>query len=120
MERDDKQNCALIGWIRFYALIFILLISQGGATAFSCVHEQTPGLSAIHPRSRTISRDKPSRTADSQGNVLTAPERRETSAFLGEEITHVSCFPPVKHLQVPQGTVRVAQEDTEAPPGLLR
>ena len=32
MERDDKQSRALIGWIRFSALIFFLLITQGGAT----------------------------------------------------------------------------------------
>lgn len=28
MERDDKQCCALISWIRFCALIFFLLITQ--------------------------------------------------------------------------------------------
>lgn len=30
MEKDDKQCRALIGWIRFCALIFFLLITQGG------------------------------------------------------------------------------------------
>lgn len=30
MGRDDKQCCALIGWIRFSTLIFFLLITQGG------------------------------------------------------------------------------------------
>lgn len=32
MERDDKQCCALISWIRLCALISLLLITQEGKT----------------------------------------------------------------------------------------
>ena len=32
MERDDKQRSALIGRIRFWALIIFLLITQEGTT----------------------------------------------------------------------------------------
>jgi len=44
----------------------------GGVSACSCLYEQTPDLTQIHPHNLQISLDKPSRTADSW-DVLTGP-----------------------------------------------
>lgn len=61
------------------------------------------------------------------GDVLTAPECREPSAFLGEVITCILLPPwllpspsPTISLQIPQGTTTPTIPKMEAPPGLLR
>lgn len=80
----------------------------GGVSACSRLHEQTPGLSQIHPHNLPISPDKPSRAADSRGRV-DCPKTQENLGLPGRR--HYAypfflpgCFPPVPTISPPGPT----------------
>lgn len=74
-------------------------------SVYPCLHEQTPGMSKIHPRNLPISLDKPSRAADSHGCV-DCPKCRNSAVFSAKTLRISPSFPPYNLPLGPTGSGR--------------